>query len=65
MEEMTYEDALATLERLTDEMEKGTIGIEQMADRLQQAQKLLDSCKQRLAQAEKNCNALLNARGND
>ncbi len=61
MEEgMTYEQALEQLERLTSEMEQGSISIDQLAERLGEAQKLLAYCRERLSSAEKNCNSLLN-----
>ncbi len=63
-EELTYEQALAKLERLANAMEAGEIGIDEMAQRLKEAQRLLDYCKQRLTSAEKNCNSLLNAEEN-
>ncbi|MCD8302213.1 MAG: exodeoxyribonuclease VII small subunit [Prevotellaceae bacterium] len=62
--ELTYEQALGRLEKLTSEMEGGQIGIDEMADRLREAQKLLDYCKQRLTNAEKSCNLLLNIEEN-
>ncbi len=62
--ELTYEQALGRLEKLTSEMESRQIGIDEMADRLREAQKLLDYCKQRLTNAEKSCNSLLNIEEN-
>ncbi|MCD8266709.1 MAG: exodeoxyribonuclease VII small subunit [Prevotellaceae bacterium] len=63
-EELTYEQALEKLERLTKAMETGEIGIDEMAQSLKEAARLLDYCKQRLTCAEKNCNSLLNAEEN-
>ncbi len=59
-ENMTYEQALERLNKLTAGMENGTIGIDQMAEQLQEAQQLLEYCKGRLLNAEKKCNSLLN-----
>ncbi len=57
---MTYEQALARLEQITGEMERGQISIDQLAERLREAQQLLDYCRQRLTIAEKSCDTLLN-----
>ncbi len=59
-EELTYEQALAKLEQLTNEMEDGRISVDQLAERLSEAQKLLEYCRARLTSAEKKCNSLLN-----
>ena len=47
------------LEALTQQMERGEIGIDEMAKRLQEAQSLMQFCKERLYESEKNCKSLL------
>ncbi len=64
-EELTYEQALAKLEQLTNEMEEGRISVDQLAERLGQAQKLLAYCRERLTSAENKCNSLLSATEKD
>ena len=58
-EELTYEQAMARLETLTQQMERGEIGIDEMAKKLQEAQRLMQFCKERLYESEKNCKSLL------
>ena len=59
-EELTYEQAMQKLEEMAAEMEQGKIGIDEMADRLREAQKLMKYCHEKLYEAEKNCKSLLN-----
>ena len=59
-EELTYEQAMEQLEALTQQMERGEIGIDEMAKKLQEAQRLMQFCKERLYESEKNCKSLLN-----
>ena len=58
-EELTYEQAMAQLEALTQQMERGEIGIDEMARKLQEAQRLMQLCMERLYESEKNCKSLL------
>ena len=58
-EELTYEQAMQKLEVLTQQMEHGEISIDEMAKRLQEAQSLMQFCKERLYDSEKNCKSLL------
>ena len=44
-EELTYEQAMQKLEALTQQMERGEVGIDEMAKRLQEAQRLMQFCK--------------------
>ena len=48
------------LEAMAQQMEQGEIGIDEMADRLREAQKLMKYCHEKLYEAEKNCKSLLN-----
>ncbi|MBO7099077.1 MAG: exodeoxyribonuclease VII small subunit [Bacteroidaceae bacterium] len=58
-EELTYEQAMERLEALASKMERSEIGIDEMAMKLQEAQTLMQFCKERLYESEKNCNSLL------
>ena len=58
--ELTYEQAMQKLEEMAKQMEQGEIGIDVMAERLREAQKLMKYCHEKLYEAEKNCKSLLN-----
>ena len=58
--ELTYEQAMQRLEEMAQQMESGKIGIEVMAERLREAQKLMKYCHEKLSEAEQNCKSLLN-----
>ena len=59
-EKLTYEQAMQKLEKMAQEMEQGEIGIDDMAERLREAQGLMKYCHEKLYEAEKNCKSLLN-----
>ncbi len=59
-EELTYEQAMQRLEEMAQQMESGDIGIDEMAERLREAQELMEYCHKKLYEAEKNCKSLLN-----
>lgn len=63
-EKMTYEEAMARLDVIAREMENSQTGIDEMAERLQEAQKLVLFCREKLQNAEKNCKSLLNSAEN-
>ncbi|MGN0233203.1 MAG: exodeoxyribonuclease VII small subunit [Bacteroidaceae bacterium] len=58
-EKLTYEEAMKQLENLTAQMENGDITIDQMANKLRQAQKWMKQCREQLYEAEKKCQSLL------
>ena len=57
---LTYEAAMERLEALASEMERGTIAIDQLAPKLQEAQQLLAFCKDKLTRADAEVKKLLN-----
>ena len=59
-EQLTYEQAMQRLEAMVQQMESGEIGIDEMAERLREARKLMKYCHEKLYEAEKNCKSLLN-----
>ena len=46
---MKYEEAIKKLEEIVERMEKGELDIDQMAEQLKEAQKLVKMCKERLS----------------
>ena len=60
MNEQTYEQAMQQLEAMAQQMENGKIGVDVLAERLREAQKLMKYCHEKLYEAEKNCKSLLN-----
>ncbi|MBQ8969553.1 MAG: exodeoxyribonuclease VII small subunit [Bacteroidaceae bacterium] len=50
--ELTYEQALERLEQLAMQMEQAEVPIDEMADRLREAQQLLRYCRMRLTSAD-------------
>ncbi|MBR4757499.1 MAG: exodeoxyribonuclease VII small subunit [Bacteroidaceae bacterium] len=52
-EELTYEQAMAKLEALAQQMEHDEVPIDQMATRLREAQQLIAFCRERLYAADK------------
>ena len=58
-EKLTYEQAMQKLEAMAQQMEQGEIGVDEMAERLREAQKLMKYCHEKLYEAEKNCKSLL------
>lgn len=59
--EPTYEEAIARLEAIAQELEQEHTGIDQMAERLKEAQQLIKLCNDRLTTADKQCQALLDS----
>jgi len=58
-EELTYEAALAQLEKLAREMEAGEVPIDLLAAKLKEAQTLLAFCKAKLTKADEEVKKLL------
>jgi exodeoxyribonuclease VII small subunit len=50
---LTYEQAIAQLEQLAQQMERGDVPIDEMAARLQQAQSLIKHCREQLGAADR------------
>lgn len=48
----TFEEALARLECIADEIEQGKIGLEDSITRYEEGMKLIQQCREVLAQAE-------------
>lgn len=57
--ELTYETAMAQLEKLAREMEAGEVPIDILAAKLKEAQQLLAFCKDKLTKADEEVKKLL------
>ena len=58
-EKLTYEQAVTRLEALAREMEQGAVPIDEMADRLREAQGLIKQCRAQLYAADEAVKGLL------
>lgn len=57
--ELTYEAAMVRLEKLANEIESGEIAIDKLAEKLKEAQQLLQFCKDNLTKADEEVRKLL------
>lgn len=57
--EMTYTEAFARLEKITQDIELGTLDIDNLAAALKEAQGLLKLCKEKIGNIEKEVNQIL------
>lgn len=58
--DLTYDAAMKRLEALTAEMESGQVPIEQLADKLKEAQRILSFCREQLTKADTEVKKLIN-----
>ena len=59
MKQITYEQAMTQLEALAAQMEKGGLGIDELSQRLKEAQRLIKFCRQKLLNVEKEIHDIL------
>ena len=59
MKQITYEQAMTQLEALAAQMEKGKLGIDELSQRLKEAQRLIKFCRQKLLNVEKEIHDIL------
>ena len=59
MKQITYEQAMTQLEALAAQMEKGELGIDELSQRLKEAQRLIKFCRQKLLTVEKEIHDIL------
>lgn len=57
--ELTYEKAMAQLEAISRQVESGELGIDQMASKLKEAQKLTAYCRKQLFQVDEEIKGIL------
>ena len=60
---MKYEEAIQQLETIVAQIENNEIDIDQLADRLKEAQKLIKWCKDKLYKTDEKIKSLLNIEG--
>lgn len=60
MNKINYEQSLRQLEQIVAEMENGTLNVDQLSEKLKEAQKLLQQCKQKLTLTEEEIKKLVN-----
>lgn len=58
-EELTYEQAMKRIEQLASQLEDNQIGIDEMAEKLKEAQQLIAYCKQKLYTADEEIQKIL------
>lgn len=58
----TYEEAVQQLEQLITHVENNETGIDELADKLKEAQQLLDFCRKKLYAADEEIKKLLEAK---
>ena len=56
--ETTYESALEELQRITQNLQEGKIGIDELAAQLQRAAELIRFCREKLRNVEKDIDGL-------
>jgi len=56
--EMTYESALEELQQITQNLQEGKIGIDELAVQLQRAAELIRFCREKLRSVEKDIEGL-------
>ena len=59
MKQITYEQAMTQLEALAAQMEKGELGIDELSQRLKEAQRRIKFCRQKLLNVEKEIHDIL------
>lgn len=58
---MTYEQAMTELEEISRQIESNELGIDKMAAKLKDAQKLIAFCREQLYQVDKEIGQIVNA----
>ena len=56
---MKYEEAIKKLEEIVEKMENGDLDIDQMAEQLKEAQKLVKMCQERLSKVDEEVKKVL------
>nr|WP_317631862.1 exodeoxyribonuclease VII small subunit [uncultured Flavobacterium sp.] len=63
MEEYNYEKAASELEQILEELKSDTISIDQLAERVEKAGKLIVFCKEKLTATEQNVTEIIQKLG--
>lgn len=56
----TYEHAISRLQEIVSQIDSSEIGIDQLSDKLKEANKLIEQCEQMIAKTEKEVSKLMN-----
>lgn len=59
VEKISYEQAMKRIEEIAGKMENGQLGIDELADHLKEAQKLIKLCKDKLTKTDEEIKKLL------
>lgn len=59
VEKINYEQAMKRIEEIAGKMENGQLGIDELADNLKEAQKLIKMCKDKLTKTDEEIKKLL------
>lgn len=58
----TYEQAISKLQEIVSQIDSSEIGIDQLADKLKEANKLIEQCEQMIAKTENEVSKLIDKR---
>ncbi len=56
---MKFEEAMEKLERITGELEEGSLSLDEALERFEEGMKLIDFCEKKLREAEKRIQVLM------
>ena len=59
--QMNYEEAMARLETIVQQMEQGELDIDSLSEQLKTAQKLIKQCKDKLTKTDEDIRKILGA----
>lgn len=63
MEELTYDRASSELEHILDELKKDEVSVDELADKVDRASKLILFCKEKLTTTEKKVEDIIESLG--
>lgn len=63
MEELTYDRASSELEHILDELKKDEVSVDELADKVERASKLILFCKEKLTTTEKKVEDIIESLG--
>jgi exodeoxyribonuclease VII small subunit len=58
--ELTYSAALEELKRITEEMEQGLVGVDDLSAKVARSAELIDFCKKKLYETDQKVQSILN-----
>ena len=62
-QEMTFETAMQSLEQIVEQMENGTLSLEESLSQFEKAMKLVGFCNEKIANAEQKVKILIQKNG--